>query len=226
VEIIVNLISIKSEAGKKVVIIEEIIKYYMSRTLWIDLVSFFVLLLDITTNFGMISYLRLFIIFKLPECLHKIEKLEVYFIRNIYNEQYWEFAKVFLVNFCIAHVIAIFLAAMAGLNGGSNWMTVRGINNDNWADRYIWSYYWAANIMLTVGFGDIVATNSSEALCLIFIETFSCIVMAYNINCMGGIIANIRSENSKRSQKFKIFKKLADQNFVPEELEFQVNNYI
>lgn len=47
--------------------------------------------------------------------------------------------------------------------------------------------------MLTVGFGDIVASNSSEAACLIFIETFSCIVMAYNVNCMGAIITSIRS---------------------------------
>lgn len=72
-------------------------------------------------------------------------------------------------------------------------MVVKGISNSSWSERYIWSYYWAANIMLTVGFGDIVAVNSKEAICLIFIETFSCIVMAYNINCMGEIINNIRS---------------------------------
>ena len=80
--------------------------------------------------------------------------------------------------------------------------------------------------MLTVGFGDIVASNSSEAICLIFIETFSCIVMAYNINCVGEIITNIRSENVKGSKKFKIFKKLTDQSFVPVDLEFKINNYI
>ncbi len=46
--------------------------------------------------------------------------------------------------------------------------------------------------MLTVGFGDIVATNYQEALCLIFIETFSCMALAYNINCVGGILQRIR----------------------------------
>jgi hypothetical protein len=80
--------------------------------------------------------------------------------------------------------------------------------------------------MLTVGFGDIVASNSTEAICLIFIETFSCIVMAYNINCMGAILTSIRAENERRSKKFKIFKKLTTNNYVPEELEFQINNYI
>lgn len=47
--------------------------------------------------------------------------------------------------------------------------------------------------MLTVGFGDIVPTNKNEALCMIFIETMSCIVLAYNINRVGSIISKIRS---------------------------------
>ena len=115
----------------------------------------------------------------------------------------------------MAHVICIMLASMARINDDSNWMVNKGINDAKWTDQYIWSYYWAANIMLTVGFGDIVASNSTEAVCLIFIETFSCIVMAYNINCMGGIITNIRAENGRQSKKFKIFKKLIGSNYVP-----------
>ena len=71
-EIVLNLISIKSEAGKKVVIIEEIVRYYVSHNFWVDVISFFILLLDISTNIEGMSYLRLFIIFKLPACLSKI----------------------------------------------------------------------------------------------------------------------------------------------------------
>jgi len=36
--------------------------------------------------------------------------------------------------------------------------------------------------MLTVGFGDVSATSYKEALCLIFIETISCVVLAYNVS--------------------------------------------
>lgn len=42
--------------------------------------------------------------------------------------------------------------------------------------------------MLTVGFGDISASNTTEATMLIFIETLSCITLAYNISCVGSII--------------------------------------
>ena len=47
--------------------------------------------------------------------------------------------------------------------------------------------------MLTVGFGDLSATNVNEALAMIFIETLSCIVLAYNINKVGEIIQKITS---------------------------------
>jgi hypothetical protein len=50
--------------------------------------------------------------------------------------------------------------------------------------------------MLTVGFGDISATNSREAIILIFVETLSCITLAYNINCVGSIISQMRADNS------------------------------
>ena len=47
--------------------------------------------------------------------------------------------------------------------------------------------------MLTVGFGDLSAANYKEALILIFIETFSCITLAYNINTVGSILSELRS---------------------------------
>ena len=50
--------------------------------------------------------------------------------------------------------------------------------------------------------------------------------MAYNISRVGSIIANIRREDQNRSKKFKIFKKLTDQNAITDELRFKINNYI
>jgi len=50
--------------------------------------------------------------------------------------------------------------------------------------------------------------------------------MAYNINCMGSIISLIRAEDQKRSKKYKIFKKLTDNNNVPKDLTFKISNYI
>ena len=100
-----------------------------------------------------------------------------------------------LFNFCFAHVLAIFLTAMAKMDSTKNWHVSKNIVGEGWSAQYIWAYYWAVNIMLTVGFGDLSATNADEALCLIFIEIFSVMCLAYNINWIGTLISNIRSQD-------------------------------
>ena len=100
-----------------------------------------------------------------------------------------------LLNFCFAHLLAILLSVMADISPRDNWMTVKNIYHAEWYEQYIWAYYWGTNIMLTVGFGDIAASNYKEALCLIFIETVSCVVLAYNVSCVGDLIMNIKEKD-------------------------------
>ncbi len=64
-----------------------------------------------------------------------------------------------------------------------------------WFEKYAWAYYWSTNIMLTVGFGDLSATTYQEAMILTLVEMISCICLAYNINCVGTLISNIRSQD-------------------------------
>ena len=80
--------------------------------------------------------------------------------------------------------------------------------------------------MLTIGFGDIVPACYQEALCMIFIQTISCIVLAYNISCVGSLIFNIRSKDIVKSKNMKIFKKLADKNAISESLTWRIKNYL
>mgnify|MGYP000945636314 FL=1 len=80
--------------------------------------------------------------------------------------------------------------------------------------------------MLTVGFGDIAATNSMEAGCLIFIEMFSCITLAYNINCVGNLINNLRQEQVEKNNSLKTFQMMVKSNKICRELENKINNYI
>jgi hypothetical protein len=150
----------------------------------------------------------------------------MHFISTTYKEQYWSLIKIFLFNFCFAHVLALFLRSMANLSPGDNWMSAKGIEGGSVWQCYIWSYYWAINIMLTVGFGDITASNHQEALCLIFIETLSCMVLAYNINCVGSLITNIRSQDLEKSKKYKIFRGLAEKHRISGELGVRIGNYI
>ena len=66
--------------------------------------------------------------------------------------------------------------------------------------------------MLTVGFGDIAATNHYEAIILIFIETFSCITLAYNISYVGALISEIRKSDEEKKKKLKTIHQMCQEN--------------
>jgi hypothetical protein len=87
----------------------------------------------------------------------------VFFIQNFYNEQYWSLIKVFIFNFSFAHILAIYLLCMANI-GDDNWMHYREIYLAPWYEQYVWAYFWAINIMFTVGFGNITVISYKEAL--------------------------------------------------------------
>lgn len=77
-------------------------------------------------------FVRLFIFARIPQCLEKMDKLEAYFIKNYYNDQYWSLLKVVLFNFCFAHILAVILTSMANLNQSTNWQIVKGIYDAAW----------------------------------------------------------------------------------------------
>jgi hypothetical protein len=93
-----------------------------------------------------------------------------------------------------------------------NWHKVINIMDESWFIKYVWGYYWGTNIMLTVGFGDLVATTYVEAIFLIFIETFSCITLAYNISTVGSLMSEMKSKDENKKKQLKIFHRMSEEN--------------
>lgn len=130
-----------------------------------------------------------------------------------------------LANFSFAHILALVLNSMSLLDE-NNWISSHGLTMAPWYERYVWGYYWATTTMLTVGFGDFAATNYKEAICLIFVEMISCISLAYNINCVGNLISNLRSQSLEKNKNQKIFSIMAKSNRISYDLETRINHYI
>ena len=157
--ILFKLVTVKYQSGKKLQKLREIWKFYANKEMPLDIFSSLVILITCIDSSNVFVFLQLVTLLKIPECLDEIETLEIYFIKSLYNEQYWSLAKILLFNFSFAHIISIGLTAMAGLNPSNSWIVKKGLIDSPWYEQYIWSYYWANTIMLTIGFGDFVASN-------------------------------------------------------------------
>lgn len=125
---------------------------------------------------------------------------------------------ILILNVCFAHILAIALNGMTYLNPDSNWLTEKQLAGRIWYERYVWSYYWGTTIMLTVGFGDLAATNFQEALCLIFIELISCMTLSYNINYLGNLINDLRKRHLEKKKDMKTSHLMSRKSNISDEL--------
>lgn len=77
---------------------------------------------------------------------------------------------------------------------GVTWITSFGFEHASVGKRYISSLYWACATLLTVGYGDLVATNMGERVFNICVMLLGSGVMGYSMNQVGDILQQINSE--------------------------------
>lgn len=148
---------------------------------------------------GIIFFFSSFL--KLALIKSNLKILELRFVDSIKKFYIWNLLRIIIFDIIFAHIISTALLAAARINPDANWVTVKLINNgfvdeeQTWYKVYIWSYYWACTIMMTVGFGDISPVDYRESIIVAFIEIFSSIVLAYNISEVGSIVSSMRKSS-------------------------------
>ena len=101
---------------------------------------------------------------------------------------YYDLFKIVFLILFIAHIFACGFHLLAVHQTGVTWMTKVYFTNNEWYDHYIAALYWAVITMITVGYGDIVASNDNERIFVIFVTFIGCGVFAYAINQIGTIL--------------------------------------
>ncbi|KAL4434979.1 hypothetical protein ABPG74_017735 [Tetrahymena malaccensis] len=158
-------------------------------------------------------YLENFLIFLLLNRALKQKKLlqSIITLEQSQKHLFWLFSQVLNV-VTVAHIVSIAFYMLGVYENQNNfqtsWLQKYGVTNLDYYNRYIYSIYWAVTTMTTVGYGDIAATNSSEALFIsIAMIVFSC-VYAYSINNIGFILQEIEKSSKKLNENISVIQRI------------------
>ncbi|KAL4486166.1 hypothetical protein ABPG72_012219 [Tetrahymena utriculariae] len=135
---------------------------------------------------------------------------------------------VFVIGIC--HIFCLFWHGLFlfEMNNGytNNWIASKHLLDATIYERYIYSFYFLAVTMATVGYGDITPQNSLEILFTTITIFVTCVVYAFSLNTIGGIIENIEKKDKKYKDNLQIIHGLMREEEVSRELKIEVSNYI
>jgi len=84
------------------------------------------------------------------------------------------------------------------------WLTVNNLQHGSELDKYVASFYWVVTTMLSIGYGDIAATNDTERIFSIFTMLFGGVVF-------GALIAQVTRMIESQNPQLKAYKAKMDE---------------
>ena len=157
------------------------------------------------------------------------ELIEVMLINSPVQKHYFSLLRLLLFNVFIAHLIATILLGLGSWqeDSGNSWMfKYNNIADSNRWVKYLYSFYWAVTIIVTVGFGDITVANVGEAVFVAGIMLTGCLMFAYNISEVGRIIGLLNESTIEMRNELSVLRRLARVTEMSEELHNEIAEYI
>jgi hypothetical protein len=119
------------------------------------------------------------------------EAIDIMVFNKNTKKQIFALFKLLLANIFLAHFIGTMLVGLTLIETTPNWIDKFKISQSPWWVKYFYSVYWSSSIIVGGAFGDILINNIYEAIVLIFVILFGCLIFSFNVSQVGNIINNI-----------------------------------
>ena len=126
------------------------------------------------------------------------------------------------VSCCVFHMIAL----EEYNKDPSNWLFFDTNPTKSTLARYTSSLYWAFATMITVGYGDIVPSSSSERIYTVFIMAVACGVFGYAVNTIGQIFNEMNEQRIAHRQKIRQITNYMKRKHLSRAMQVRVRKYL
>ena len=217
----------------------DILSNYLRKDALVDFITIFAVFFEYLTQkpeFGnehsLIKLVKFMIFVKGAQFKQLYDELVQHFKIDIYFKGSLQIIELFVVSIFLAHVTACLwyfsanLSIQFGMDQTWLFMDNKNILNSDWKNQYLYSFYWAVVVMMTVGFGDIVPRNIVEvSFCIIAIFT-GCALYAYNLNKIGIILQNIYREENEFKEELRIINNFMERKKIDSGLQARIKEYL
>ena len=215
-----------------------IARHYFSKDFWYDFFSVGSLFFKevICSNLGiyatdswLVKGISLLFFLKYREFETIIKKFEdlIFFDRSLNNKL--ALFKLILKILLFSHFFACLWHTVGDQSlqiSASSWLQAKGLLEEPWFIRYIYSFYYVCVTMNTVGYGDIMPTNIYEVLFNILLIYIACAIFAYSLNSIGIIISNIMKQEEQFKNDLNTINDFMREKNINFDLRMRVRKYL
>ena len=227
IDIGVHLLTAYYSKGVYIFSKSKILYRYMKNDLFLDSISLVPFAFAI---YFQSKFVQLFFIIRVFNLKNIVNNLNEYNQLNEKIQGIIDLIKLLFIITFLSHLIACiwhYLAIIEIDQGISpNWLSKYYLLDYSWQDRYIYSLYWSLTTMITIGYGDIVPTNSNETIFAVFIMVISSGVFGYCINGVGEILQNMYRKEEEFKMKMRDLQHYMNKRNLNKMLQMRVKRYL